>query len=372
MSPRTVPRPAGLVRAGVVAVAVLASSALGLPSAVAAPATVIPLTPPEVWVMAYAVENTGPLAADMAQEEPVVTAQVPVEWTGSIVVQLPPLLDGAAMDVSLDLMATEDGAVTRTYGTTLTAPNALVVTDLGGGKYGVALPADDTLNGPFGLLSFAGLSSTETGIDVMAPLDYSVEFTGTGVSVANVAPQILAIAQVPCPLTSATRCPAIPVDAGEQFGITVPPSSLLRTLGLGTLDDMALGLDALDADGMATGAETIVLTDDPTLVTLADPYNATVTLPASTPGGTYGLTLVQATGTAGSVSVTFGELQVTGVPAPAPRVVNAGLSSHTGWGEDARPAADPGLSPLVAVGAGLMLAAGVGAGAALRRRPAKG
>jgi hypothetical protein len=369
MSTRTAPRPrAGLVRAGVVAVAVLASSALGLPSAVAAPAVVIPLTPPEVGVLVYPVENTGPMTADMA-EDPELNTPVPVEWTGSIVVQLPPLMDGTGMDVSLDLMATEDGTVTRTYATTLLAPNALAVSDLGGGAYSVTLPADDTVSGPFGVLSFDGFSSTEAGIEVMGPVDYFLEFTGTGVSVANVAPQILAIAQVPCPLSSGTRCPAIPVDAGEQFGITVPPASLLRTLGLGTLDDMLLVLDELDADGYATGAESIVLTDDPSLVTVSDPYNATVTLPATTPGGTYGLTLVQATGTAGSISVTFGELQVTGVPGP--RIVNAGLRSNTGWGEDARPAPDRGVPPLVAVGAGMMLVAGAGAGVALRRRPAK-
>jgi hypothetical protein len=368
MSTRNVPRRAGLVRAGVVAAVVLASSALGLPSAAAAPSVVIPLSPPEVGVLVYPVENTGPMTPDMSEESELYTP-VPVEWTGSLVVQLPPLMDGAGMDVSLDLMATEDGPVTRTYSTTLLAPNALTVTDLGSGAYSVALPADDTLNGPFGLLSFDGFTSTEAGVEVMAPVDYFVEFTGTGVSVANVAPQVLVFAQVPCPLTSMTRCPAIPVDAGEQFGITVPPASLLRTLGLGTLDDMVLGLDELDADGIATGAETIFLTDDPSLVTVSDPYNATVTLPASTPGGTYMLTLVQATGTAGSISVTFGELAVTGVPAP--RIVNAGLRSNTGWGEDAGAAPDRGVSPLVAVGAGMMLVAGAGAGMALRRRPAK-
>jgi len=371
MSTRTVPRPAGLVRAGVVAVAVLASSALGLPSAVAAPAVVIPLTPPEVLVVPYAVENTGPMTPDMADYPETITP-VAVEWTGSLVVQLPPLLDGAGMEVSLELMATEEGAVTREYGTTLLAPDTLTVTDIGSGAYSVALPADDTVNGPFGRLTFDGVSSTETGIEVLAPFDYFLEFTGAGGAVANVAPQILAIAQVPCPLSSMTECPAIPVDAGEQFGITVPPTSLLRALGLGTLDDMMLGLEKLDGDGMATGEETIMLTDDPTLVTVSDPYNATVTLPASTPGGTYGLTLVQATGTTGSLSVTFGKLAVTGVPAPvapaAPRIVNAGLRSHTGWGEEARPAPDRGLSPLVAVGAGMMLVAGAGAAVALRRR----
>ncbi len=132
MSTRNVPRRAGLVRAGVVAAVVLASSALGLPSAAAAPSVVIPLSPPEVGLLVYPVENTGPMTPDMSEESELYTP-VPVEWTGSLVVQLPPLMDGAGMDVSLGLMATEDGPVTRTYSTTLLAPNALTVTDLGSG-----------------------------------------------------------------------------------------------------------------------------------------------------------------------------------------------------------------------------------------------
>jgi hypothetical protein len=136
---------------------------------------------------------------------------------------------------------------------------------------------------------------------------------------------------------------------------------------------MALGLTPLDSAGSATAGDPIVITDKPGLVTVTDAYNATVMLPASTRGGFYGLTLVQATGTAGSISVTFGELKVTGIPAPpapapAPRIVNAGLHSNTGWGEGPSTGSGPGASPLVVTGAGLLLAAGLVTVAALRPR----
>jgi len=362
-----------LVRAGAVGLAVLASSAVGLPSAAGAVTVTIPLAPPEVGVLLYPVENTGPLTVEGEGDPFAAGTPVDVEWTGGVVVQLPAPLDGGAMDVSLKLMPTEDGTPTRIYSTTSAAPDALVVTDLGNGRYGVTLPADDSTGGPFGALSFDNVGSAGPGIEVINPVDYLLEFTGTGVSLVDLAPQILAFAQVPCPMSSMSRCPAIPVDAGAQFGITVPPTSLLRTLGLGTLDDLVLGLDKLDAHGVPVDDETIMLTDDPALVTVSDPYNATVTLPASTPGGSYGLTVVQATGTAGSISITFGELKVTNVPttAPTPRIVNAGLRSNTGWGEEQVSHTGGGVSPMVGVGGGMVLIAGGGAGLVLRRRPAK-
>ena len=362
---------ARLARAALVAGAVLACSALGLSAAAAAAAVTIPITPPEVETLLYPVENTGPMTTDMADEGPMTYTPVDVEWGGGLVVSIPAPLDGSAMEVTLDLAATKDGTPTKTYSTTSVAPDDLVVTDLGAGRYGITLPVDDTVNGPFGQLTLANIVSPDSRIQTMGMVGYLLRFTGTGVAVQNLAPQMLAIAQVPCPISSGTRCPAIPVDAGAEFGITVPPSSLLRSLGLGTLDDMALALTPLDFQGNATGADPIVLTGKPGLVTVTDSYNATVLLPASIPGGFYGLTLVQATGTAGSISVTFGELKVTGIPVAtpaAPRIVNAGLHSNTGWGEGPSTASASGASPLVLIGAGMLLVAGVVTGGVLRPR----
>jgi hypothetical protein len=57
--------------------------------------------------------------------------------------------------------------------------------------------------------------------------------------------------------------------------------------------------------------------------------------------------------------------------APTPRIVNAGLRSNTGWGEEQVSHTGGGVSPMVGVGGGMVLIAGGGAGLVLRRRPAK-
>jgi hypothetical protein len=52
--------------------------------------------------------------------------------------------------------------------------------------------------------------------------------------------------------------------------------------------------------------------------------------------------------------------------APAPRIVNAGLHSNTGWGEE--PSGGSGVSPLVLTGVAMLVVAGVATAAALRPR----
>jgi hypothetical protein len=367
-----------LARTTLVGVAVLTSSALGLSSASAAAPVTISLAPTDVHVMLYPVENMGPLNVHdtidasgggvTGQTAPV--TPLSTEWGGSVVVQLPPGLDGSAMHVSLNLMPSlSSSSPTRTYSTTSAPPNDLVVTDLGSGSYQVHLPADDSVNGPWGELTLDNVTSTDPHVDVMAELPYLLEFSGTGSSVQNVAPQVLALAELPCPAASPAPCAPTPVDAGGTVAITVPPASLLRALGLGTLDDMALALGQFDENGDPIG-DPLVLTDHPGLVTVSDPYHALVHLPAGLHGGTYDLTLVQATGTAGAISVTFGELQVRAIPA-TPRIVNTGLLSNTEWTEP--PSATGSRTsassiPLVAAGGGMMLLAGVAAAGTLRGR----
>lgn len=366
-----------LGRTTLVGVAVLASSALGLSSASATSPVTISLDPAAVHVMLYPVENMGPLTVrDMVDltgggvsGQTTTATPVPTEWGGSVVVQLPPGLDGSAMDVSLDLMPSLTSPPTRTYDTTSAGPDQLVVTDLGSGSYRVDLPADDSINGPWGGLTLDNVTSTDPDVDVMAELPYLLKFSGTGTSVQNVAPQVLALAELPCPASSATPCPPTPVDAGGTVALTVPPASLLRALGLGTLDDMALALGQYDDNGDPIG-DPLVLTDHPGLVTVSDPYHALVHLPATMRGGTYELTLVQATGTAGAISVTFGNLQVKAIPA-TPRIVNTGLFSNTEWTEPPSTTGSPAIGssvPLVAAGGGMMLLAGVAAAGTLRAR----
>jgi len=365
-----------LARAGVVGIALVASSTLGLTSAAASAPPTISLAPTDVQVMLYPVENMGPLTVDntigaetsggMTSTSIDTPTPVTTEWGCAVVVQLPATLDGSAMTVSLDLMATMSGSPTRTYSTTSAPPDHLVVTDLGGGSYRIDLPADDSVDGPIGGLTLDNITSTDSHVDVMGAMPYLLQFSGTGTSVANLAPQVMALADLPCPASHATSCPAVPVDAGTTFALTVPPTSLLRSLGLGTLDHMALALDQFDANGDPIG-NTFVLTDRPGLVHVSDPYNATVHLPATMRGGTYELTLVQTTGTAGAISVTFGELQVKAVP-PTPRIVNTGLRSDPEWVQpDAVPAPRRSV-PMIAAGGAMMLLAGVTTAATLRGR----
>jgi hypothetical protein len=366
-----------------VALGVLVPVLLAAPAADAATGVVIPLDPPEVMVSLYPVENTGPLTIQDAQDDrqPAGTP-VAVQWGGAVTVQLPAHLDGSGMTVSLDLAPTADDSPTRSLASDATAPDTLVVTDLGGGKFRIDLPADDSTDGPVGLLSIGSVTSSDAGILVPDMLQYELGFRAGADPVVALSPQVLAVATVPCALTSTKPCPPFRVTAGATIGLTVPARSRLRELGLGTLDGLRLGLVPLDAHGDPTGGALIDLTDRPGNVSVADSYHATVRLPADTRAGTYGLVLVQATGTSGSLSITVGELRV--LAAPVPRVtpvrrmapvravpaVNVGLRSETGWDRVSAARSETGGAPLIPVGAGMVLL-GAGGVAALRpRRPA--
>jgi hypothetical protein len=361
-------------RIGIVGIAVLATSSLGLASASAAAVVSVPLDPDQVGVSLYPVENTGPLSAQQLSAgglfgggaSPAFTP-VSTEWGGAVVIQLPTWIDASAMTVTLDLSSTQDGNPTRTYSTTAAPPDQLTVTDLGGESFRVDLPADDAVNGPYGMLNFDALDSADPRFMTGGGVDYALQFTGSGSSVATLAPQIMALAPLGC-TSLGGGCPPVEVDAGGKLLLSVPAGSVLRALGLGTLDDMVLALEPEDANGDPTG-DPVMLTDNPALVTVTDSFHATVTIPASTKGGSYALTLIQSTGTAGALSINFGELQVKGRPA-APRIVNAGLISNTGWVEPA-PAAGPvaaSSTPMIAAGAGMLGLAGVGIAVAVRGR----
>ena len=364
-------------RAAALLIAVLATLLVWAPAAAAAPAVTVSLDPPEVDVTLWPQENLGALTID-GEGLPAVT---PVEVLdgGRVLVQLPPGLVANPLAVTLELAADQEGSPAKTYSSASDADNPLSVTSLGRGRYEVALPGDGTTSGPWALLTFESITGAEAGILLGGGLTYGLKFGTTGPGVQELFPQVAAFATVPCPLTSGTRCPATTVSAGADFGLTVPPASLLRALGLGTLDeDLLLGLQAQDAEGNAIG-KPLILTDLG-LVSVTDPYSATVSLPASTPGGAYLLVLFQSTGSTG-ISFTLGELEVVPVEVPvvepvvaevvhtpAPRA-NLGLRSETGW-EETSAAGTAGSSPLVALGAGMILLAGLGAVAVLRPRRA--
>ena len=367
-----------LLRTGMVATALVAVSALGLPSALAAPVLTIPLDPPEVLVALYPPENLGPLSLDDLDDQvfPQLTA-VDVEYGGTLSVQLPGGLLGAADTVvTLDLMPSEDAEPTKSYSTDPAAAAPLAAVDDGAGRFDIVLPAEDVGHGPFGTLTIDGITGPDDGFLVETPLSYLLHFTGTGTAAVSLAPQIIAIASVPCALSGEELCPVGSIQEGSTFALTVPAGSRLRTLGLGSLDGMKLGLIPVDPGADEVG-EPVFLSDQPGLVTVTDSYDATVLVPAGTPGGTYLLAILQGTG-AGSIAITFGVLEITELEVaevPTPQLVNAGLHSDTGWEDGdvtAAPAGDPGSPALVVTGLGMLTAAGLGTVAVLRsgrRRP---
>src|SRR3954454_7989272 len=126
---------------GAVAAATGLLTLLWAPAAQAAPALTIPLDPPVVMVAPYPVENFGPLS--IASLDSGTYAPVEVRWGGAVVVQLPPVLDGSAMEVTLGLAPTDEDDPTTEY-----APGDLTVTAGTPGQYTITMPPDSGTDGP--------------------------------------------------------------------------------------------------------------------------------------------------------------------------------------------------------------------------------
>lgn len=355
----------GLVRAGVAGVAAVVASGVWLPAAGAAPATTITLDPPEVEVHLRPDESVGEVPAtsplqDAARANPFFG----MAWGATVNFSLPTQFDGSTMEVSLDLMPTLGGTPTRTLATTSASPDDLVVTDNGGGDYSFATPTDDGTNGPFGRLRFSGLTldaSIPSGVSLIDPtVTYDLRFIAGGPFV-DLSPQVIGAATVPCAISSAAPCSAVPVTAGSSIALNITSGSLLRALGMGDLaqSQTAAALEALDAAGNPTGAPA------PLTVTGATGGAATLTVPAGTAPGAYRLSIVEGDGA--ELSVTRVEVTVVAAASAGPRS-NTGLRSDTGVQENgAAPAG--GLSALAPLGAAMVLVAGAGSVAVLRRRP---
>jgi hypothetical protein len=163
-----------------------------------------------------------------------------------------------------------------------------------------------------------------------------------------------------CAFDAASPCPATEVRAGQSFELTVPPSSLLRTLDAGRLDTAEVGLISDDEDW--DSVEEYFSDDDASLLTRHDAWSASVNLPSGMGAGTYyGFVVEGDPFTTGTYAMTSFEIDVA--------ALNAGLHSDTGWVDDVREAsagstkAVAGISMLVV--AGLITVVAV----APRRRP---
>ncbi|ADB74266.1 hypothetical protein [Geodermatophilus obscurus] len=347
------------------------------PTAGAATGVVIPLEPSEVALTAFPVENVGGAMDPMADPDAGAFTPVPVQYSGSITVDLPAELDGSgAVDVQL-VFADEDGngSPDATYDSSDLAVAATA------GSVTVTLPADDPIAGDDATLTVEPITDTlGPALTFYDPVYYELGFVPTGdpgaPAAQTVTPELVAYSQVPCGVTTGDRCPfPTPVTVGSAVTLDLTASSVLRELGLSDLTGVLVGLEELDNRGFPTGAAPVELTAQ------VNGSTASVVIPADTAPGAYFLVVAQQTpsGATSELNVEITVIAEEAAPvvppaaAPttsaAPAVVNAGLRSNTGV-----EVVETGSAGTVAVaaGAGMLVLAGVGgvAVARTRRRPA--
>lgn len=346
--------------------------------AVAATGVVIPLEPSEVALTAVPVENFGVMDPMSDPNAGVTPTPVAVHYGGTITVDLPAELDDSDVEAQLLFDDDGDGAPDVTYDSSLLPadPEFLLVAGQGTGSITVTLPADDGAGSDDATLLLAPLNSTlGPAFTFYDPVFYELGFDPAGDAAATVAPELGAFSQVPCAITSGTRCAfPTPVTAGSTVGLDLTAGSVLRELGITDLTGVQVGLAALDANGDPTGAAA-------ELPAQANGSTASFVVPEDTAAGSYGLVVAQPTPT-GGVSVVAVEITVVAEEAPAvvppaapttpattATVVNAGLRSNTG-AEAVESGSTGGVA--IAAGAGMLVLAGVGgvAVARTRRRPA--
>ncbi|RBY75760.1 hypothetical protein DQ238_19250 [Geodermatophilus sp. TF02-6] len=353
-------------------------------SAGAATGVSIPLEPTAVVLSAVPVDSLGSMDP-MADPTSTVYEPTPVQYGGTITVDIPAELDDSAVGAELVFDDNGDGIPEATYSSSFTPanPNFLVVAGQGTGSITVTLPADDPIAGDAATLTLEPLPSTlSPAFTSYDQVVYELGFDASAPAAQTVQPQLVALSQVPCDVYSGTRCPfPTPVTAGSTVTLDLTDGSVLRELGITDLTDVQVGLQQLDADGLPTGAAPVEL------AVQVDGETASFVLPAGTAAGSYGLVVVQQT-PSGGISVFSVELTVVAEESPAvvppavpptaappaatttqPVVVNAGLRSNTGV--EVVETGSTG-TVTVATGAGLLLLAGLGGAAVVRtrRRPA--
>jgi hypothetical protein len=243
VSPSTLPR--GLPRAVVGSVAALVVLALGVVPAAAAGLT-IELSPATVELHLSPLDNLTPSTEEGGGE----FVPVEVEWGGAVDLRLPAGVDASAATYLLETGAETDAEPTRTLSSQVPGAGHLDVAGQAGGAVRISLPTDGS-SGPLALLTVAGLTGTVPGIDAGEDLSYLLESTGSGTSVVTLTPALYSYAGLPCSYAWSAEEPApgvdtgpgpdcspYPVTAGTTVGLTLPPDSLLRTVGVDSLSDV--------------------------------------------------------------------------------------------------------------------------------------
>jgi hypothetical protein len=370
MSIRTSSLHRGLVRAGAVSVATLASVALWAPAAGAAPAVTIPLDPGYVE-LSLRPSNGGALQPYSSLSDPYATP-VGARFGGTVTFTVPAELTSTdpTLDVTVivdDPADVPDGSNDATYSRVVDDPlveQPLVVADLGGGTFEVTMPADGGVHGPEAVLALGPLEPTANtpGTVFIDPAHWRLALTSGGPASATLTSQIVAVACPPgsvqpgCP-TTATRVPW-----GGQLQFSLPTGSKLSQLGVTDLRGMAQPVFTREQDvtvwPTTQGSSWNYLTS-------ADGRTATLAMFGLTdPLGKYVVTV--AIGNA-AAPATPGLIAFVAVPIEIVAADNAGLRSNTGWGESDEPSGSPS-APLVALGGTMIIVAGVTGAVVVRRR----
>ena len=351
----------------------------------------VPLEPTEVALFALPVENVGDDLDELfgsagAAGGSSISAfpgfvPVPVQFSGTITVEVPAGLDASAATADLVFDGNGDGIPEETLSSSFPplSPKHLAISRPAG-TVEVTLPTDDPLIADAATLSIKGITSELGPAFTVAydSIDYEIEFdnptppaTPTAPAAQTVEPLMIASSRIPCDFSSYERCPLpTPVLPGSTVTLALTQGSVLRELGLSDLTGVEVYLGSLDEEGYAEdeGAEI------PVEVAAS---RATFVMPEDAEPGAYGLFVTQPT-PSGGASTVFAELTVeapAAAPVAAPVAVppapkpNAGLRSNTGVHLPEAGASD---GSAVATGAGILLLAGVGAAAAVARsrRPA--
>lgn len=322
MPSRTASR--GVVRRSlVVSAAVLACGALALTPASAATAG-IELAPTEFSVTLR--PSAHPLASDVYGFG---YAPVPVAFGGVVTFQLPSQLasPSATLPLSLGLAPGALETPTTTYTSDSADPaRLLAVTDLGAGRYQVALPADDGVSGSFGTLDLGPLAVTVAGADssVSDPwYPWYLELSSSAPAAVElpatlIATSSLGCGQVQAPVEMSSCAVLTTATPGRTLEVSLPASSTLVGLGLTDLSRSAFSVTPFvtrPEDGLHR---------DLTATLSADARTATLSLPADLRPGRYTLNSGVGDSTGRLLSVSHAVIDVV---APA---VNPGLRSETG------------------------------------------
>jgi hypothetical protein len=358
--------------------------------AFAADGVTVRLEPTEVMLAALPIENFGgdpdawfgAMGGGMTSEATSYAdfVPVPVQFNGTIAVDVPDGLDASAATAELVFDANGDGIPEATYSSLFAPadPKYLDITPTAG-TVEVPLPADDPMVVDAATLSIGGLTSTlgPAFSDVYDTIDYEIEFDAatppTAPPAQTVEPVLIAFSSVPCDLSTYERCPVpTPVFPGSTVTLDLTQASVLRELGLSDLSGVEVHLSALDEDGYDIDEGSPVAVE-------VTGSQASFVLPEDAEPGSYSLYVTQET-PSGGASTVVAELTVEAAAAPvaapeaapaAPKT-NAGLRSNTGVHLPEAGASDAADGAAVATGAGILLLAGVGAATAVARsrRPA--